>query len=353
MAACPICHRRLDLEGVSESLDRCDYCGGLLTHVDDFYEMFRDISGQFEINSFLIGVRVEPEKFELDNKIIAEKGLNIRDFKKEFECALGSRIEDRLGLKADFKFPDAVFTVDQRNMSCDLWIRPVYIVGRYIKKARGIPQSPWISPARGREGKSISEYIGEAATSKLSGRNYNFYASGREDVDALMLGSGRPFYVEVTYPRRRSFDGAQLSEAVRESSGGKVEIFDLRIASVKEVDELKKMRFNKIYEVRLTIDRKVDGYLLQRLSSYSGSLISQRTPSRVLPIRSDIIRKRKIYSVKVSDWSDNQVTLRIEAEAGTYIKEFITGDSGRTEPSISDDLKVNVKIDYLNVLQVK
>ncbi|MEM0126404.1 MAG: tRNA pseudouridine(54/55) synthase Pus10 [Thermoplasmatales archaeon] len=353
MAACAVCQKRLNLKEPVGTPDECEYCGGILSRIDDFFEIFKDFYFQFEIGSFLIGVKADKNRLQKEMKVIEDEKLDIRNFKKEFESKLGSRIEDELHLKADFTKPDVIFTVDQRNLSYDFWIRPVFVVGRYRKNARGIPQSPWISPAPGREGRSISEYIGENIKDALGGTNYNFYASGREDVDALMLGDGRPFYVEVINPRKRKVEGAEITRKISESSGGNVEVLEPRIASEEEIDVLKRARPNKVYEVSFSTDRKLNDDLIRKLSSYSGIVISQRTPTRVLPIRKDISRKRTIFSIKVLNWSDYQVRLWIEAEAGTYIKEFITGDSGRTEPSISKDLKVNVKIDYLNVLSVK
>ncbi|MEM0138330.1 MAG: tRNA pseudouridine(54/55) synthase Pus10 [Thermoplasmatales archaeon] len=353
MPACEVCQKRLNIKEPIGSSDECEYCGGILPRVEDFFEIFRDFSSKFEIGSFLIGVKADKNILEKEIKVIEAGKLKIRNFKKEFESKLGSRIEVELHLKADFIKPDVVFTVDQRNLSYDFWIRPVFVLGRYRKNVRGIPQSPWISPAPGREGRSISEYIGESIKDTLGGTNYNFYASGREDVDALMLGNGRPFYVEVINPRKRRAEGSGITKKISELSGGKVEVLEPRVASDEEIDTLKSARPNKVYEVSFSTDRKLDDDLIRKLSSYSGIAISQRTPTRVLPIRKDIARRRTIFSIKILNWSDYQVRLCIEAEAGTYIKEFITGDSGRTEPSISKDLKVNVKIDYLNVLSVK
>ncbi|MGC8644875.1 MAG: tRNA pseudouridine(54/55) synthase Pus10 [Thermoplasmata archaeon] len=352
MPVCSACIERLGIEGSAEQ-GKCEYCGGLLQHVQEFFDMFIAATEGYEFRTFLIGVKADEDALSRDLKIMQETKRDCRNFKKEFEYRLGSRIEKDMNLRADFSQPDVVFTVNQRTMSYDIWVRPVFVGGRYLKKARGIPQSPWISPAPGRVGKSISEFIGEAAAVLLEGRDYVFYASGREDVDALMLGDGRPFYVEVIQPKKRSLDSEELRKRIQEESEGRVDVLDAKILGSEEVNALKSMRPNKVYEVKFTMDGNVDRHVLEKLKSYSGICISQRTPSRVLPIRRDIVRKRRIESLNVIEHSGSSVTIIVEAEAGTYVKEFITGDSGRTEPSISGDLKVNVKIDYLNVLRVK
>lgn len=45
-----------------------------------------------------------------------------------------------------------------------------------------------------------------------------FTASGREDVDVRMLGSGRPFYVKIDNPKQRHFSTEQLLKVEKQVS---------------------------------------------------------------------------------------------------------------------------------------
>ena len=45
--------------------------------------------------------------------------------------------------------------------------------------------------------------------------------------------------------------------------------------------------------------------------------------------------------------------LNVEAESGTYIKELISGDEGRTKPSISEMINNPCKVIELDVLEIK
>lgn len=45
-----------------------------------------------------------------------------------------------------------------------------------------------------------------------------FTASGREDVDVRMLGSGRPFYVKIENPKQRQFSTEQLLQVEKQVS---------------------------------------------------------------------------------------------------------------------------------------
>jgi len=45
--------------------------------------------------------------------------------------------------------------------------------------------------------------------------------------------------------------------------------------------------------------------------------------------------------------------LTMEVQSGTYIKELISGDDGRTRPSISEMIEVPCKVTELDVMEIK
>ncbi len=356
MFLCSKCRERLSIIESSppEGEGACEICSNLLEHTEDYFEMFREETKLYEFSTFLIGLRASKPNLQTERELMEKNGVSARDYRKQFELSLGSKIESELNYTADFSRPEVTFVVNQENMDFSLWVKPVYLKGRYLKKRRGIPQSPWITPGKGKESeKSVSEYIGLPVSVAFMGKNYNFFASGREDVDALMLGNGRPFYVEVERPKKRSVELPSLANKVKGDSRGGVEIIDLSVASSEEIEELKHLKSDKKYEVGITMEGADEIDLENELKKYSHYKINQRTPNRVLGIRKDRIREREIRSIEVKERIGKTAVLLITAEAGTYIKEFITGDEGRTIPNLKDGLDINVKIDYLNVLEVK
>jgi tRNA pseudouridine synthase 10 len=63
--------------------------------------------------------------------------------------------------------------------------------------------------------------------------------------------------------------------------------------------------------------------------------IQQRTPFRVLHRRANSIRERKILHARVTKIDNHHFRLKLSTQAGTYVKEFVHGDFGRTVPSVS------------------
>ncbi len=83
-----------------------------------------------------------------------------------------------------------------------------------------------------------------------------------------------------------------------------------------------------------------------------GRTIDQRTPTRVAHRRSDRVRTRRIVSAHVVEAADGRFTIDLRTEAGTYIKEWVEGDSGRTDPNLAALVGAPLRVEYLDVLEI-
>lgn len=95
-------------------------------------------------------------------------------------------------------------------------------------------------------------------------------------------------------------------------------------------------------------------YLDEKLKSWddtkehSGTIypleIYQSTPLRVLHRRAAGIRVRHVISLTAKRIDNNWFRLHLSTSAGTYVKEFVHGDCGRTKPSVSSLLQCKTDI---------
>ena len=81
--------------------------------------------------------------------------------------------------------------------------------------------------------------------------------------------------------------------------------------------------------------------------------ISQRTPNRVSHRRADLVRKKTIHNIEGNYLKPHLFKCLIETQGGTYIKELISGDNGRTTPSFSSILGFETICKELDVLEIK
>ncbi len=88
------------------------------------------------------------------------------------------------------------------------------------------------------------------------------------------------------------------------------------------------------------------------VQSFKHTRISQQTPTRVAHRRADLGPEREIIDLDVESFDDENLTLRLRTESGTYVKEFVHGDDGRTKPTLSERLGVPCTVKALDVIEV-
>jgi len=202
---------------------------------------------------------------------------------------------------------------------------------------------------------SVEELIAKPFLDSTGGVKASFHASGREDIDARMLGKGRPFVIEVTKPKNRFLDLKKLEGVIDAYAKGKIEVSNLQFADKAVVRRLKKGESaQKEYSVVMEFEDKIaikDLHLLE--NKLANVLVKQKTPLRVLHRRADLTREKYIYEVKVKKLSPRKAEMKILCQGGLYVKELVTGDEGRTTPSVSEILQNKakpIKLDVLNVI---
>lgn len=360
------------LEKIGVSLEappnlKCHLCGGIFQKLGEFAEKATSLLSEYEYDTFLVGVSLPADVEEREDEFRAEFRVEYGEsLRNELSREVGKLIQEATGKAVDFRNPDITVLVDPLRGDIRLDVKPLFIGGRYRKLVRGIPQCRWICvrcggrgcPRCGWTGKMYAESVEELVAGPMvecaMGDGEAFHAAGREDVDALVLGPGRPFIVEIKNPRRRTLDLRVLEELVNRRAGGKVSIHNLYFADREAVRRLKSgERAEKIYEVVIEFDRNVTDEEVEELkNALTGAVIRQWTPRRVLHRRADKLRERRVYEVQVERLARNKVAMRVRCDGGLYIKELVTGDGGRTTPSVSEILGVEAKPIKLDVLDI-
>jgi len=273
------------------------------------------------------------------------------------------------------------------------WRTHYYLGGNYTKSSREVSQTPFYVPNDSkvagernrmvRKGRSsvmeeINQHLGPAVGGISTANNKRtsndttgsgsvvyglckFHASGREDLDVLMKSipspdHGRPFVCEVIdsyrLPTQSDLDhaacGINSLKADDEIWSRETGFYGRNVEGGVGVNELVYRPKASFGNLQADTEHKVKHYgcrcyssqpltpatLDQRLLRTSPLLIHQSTPVRVLHRRSNIVRKRYVLHVTPTFIDEHWFTLRLSTSAGTYVKEFVHGDLGRTVPSV-------------------
>jgi len=247
-----------------------------------------------------------------------------------------------------------------------VFVEPLFVAGRYRKLVRGMSQTVFhCRSCRGRrEGcgdcggtrrfvaEAVEDFVRPPIVESVGGLRSSFHGAGREDVDVRMLGDGRPFVVSVQWAKRRTIDADACARAVAELSCGRVTAAGLRVVARADMSRITTERADKRYRV---VARPTDGGAFPddaeaRLASLVGVEVRQRTPERVGRRRADLVRGRRILEATVESARADEITAEIRTEAGAYVKEIVSGDGGRTDPSFASALGVSCVCAELDVV---
>ena len=356
-------HFSIDLDDVD-----CVICDNLFDKLDDeLYKKIDDKINQLavEFDTFLVGCQLDKDIKLRDDEFSEKFNLNVETIKKEINRLIGLKIWEIYGREAEFERQDIVFNVDLRkNPKVKIQINPLYIEGKYNKYQRGIPQTKWpCTKCKGRgceecnfTGKqypeSVEELISVHVLKLTKGREAKFHGAGREDIDVLMLGSGRPFVLEIKEPRIRKLDFAKLEDKLNEINEGKTAYHNLHPCERSRKAEIKQSSPDtyKIYNALVKCSEAFDSDKLTELTELDE--IHQQTPLRVLRRRADKVRIKHVLDLSIEEVDDKTFNMKIKTEGGLYIKELISGDEGRSQPNVSEILGVEAVCEQLDVLEV-
>ena len=354
----------IDLDDVD-----CVVCDNIFNKLDDgLYEKIDAKINQLgvEFDTFLVGSQIPKDIQKRDEELSEKFNIGVETLKKEVNRLIGLGIWEKYGKEAEFERQDIVFNIDlTKEPKVRIQINPLYIEGKYNKLKRGIPQTKWpCTKCKGRgceecngTGKqypeSVEELISEHFLKLTKGREAKFHGAGREDIDVLMLGSGRPFVLEIKEPKIRKLDLAKLEEEINIINEGKTSYHNLHLCERGRKAEIKQSSPDtyKIYQAIVKCDEAYDEDKLEELTQLNE--INQQTPLRVLRRRADMVRVKHVLDLSYEIIDDRTFSMKIKTEGGLYIKELISGDDGRSQPNVSDILGVSAVCEQLDVLEVR
>jgi len=303
-----------------------------------------------EFKSLLIGVEKNSTYEESEREVVLTLSIDSwESIRREVKREVGKRLQLITGVEPGFKEPDVLLVLNLDTKEVRVRSSQIFLKGYYLKLGRNISQRWWYSKNGGLRYKASVEGVAEKLASVFSSDGILIHAAGREDSDARMLGSGRPLIIEVINPRKKSFELERVNEVLRDDW---VKIKILTTTSSGELEEVKKARKPKVYRVVAYVPEGLEEEDLKRVENgLSNAVVFQRTPKRILKRKKDVLRKRAVHKLIARMLSKNLMELIVVCESGLYVKEVVTGDEGRTNPSVSSLLGKESLPVFLDVLE--
>lgn len=369
----------LEKEGLSYSTQfdegKCYLCQDIFSNLEGYVDSAIEELKKYEYESILVGTNLSGEIINREDMFKAKyEILESESFKSHFNREIGKILTQKVQKPAEFNKPDitVIFSLNYETFTVDLLIRSLFIYGKYNKLVRNIPQTHWDCrkcqgsgcEACNNTGKqyptSVEELISPKFKEASKSNDSKFHGAGREDIDVRMLGNGRPFILELKNPLLRNLDLNVLKKKVNKKNKKRIKIDNLRYSSKDEVKQIKlksenvKKRYHALINSPDLEISKEDFLLLEKkvVDQITGKMIYQKTPIRVSHRRADKTREKKVYSVKGTFIKPTLFKFIIETQGGTYIKELISGDEGRTKPSFSEIFGTRLICKQLDVMHI-
>ncbi|KAI8990896.1 hypothetical protein BDF20DRAFT_841383 [Mycotypha africana] len=228
-----------------------------------------------------------------------------------------------------------------------------YVGGRYLKFSRDYSQTPWAIKGQKLAEHSVSGCIVDILKKYHRADDTKFVSAGREDANVRMLGTGRPFYVELINPRTPQLTEDEYKKIENEINSQPLHMKNVQVRQIcyipakytsiiKEGEETK----TKQYRALVWLSDPITDELIERVNNYGSTpfTIQQKTPVRVFQRRSAAVRPKVIHTSTIKRLRDDVDlkspeahfgVVKLHTQAGTYIKEYVHGDLGRTLPNLA------------------
>jgi tRNA pseudouridine synthase 10 len=363
---------------------KCYLCQNLLLPetIRQIAEKIVEETRTYEFESFLVGTGVDPVMAEREDEFRARFNLHSGEaFKANMNRLVGKQLHHWWNKPVQLQQPDLTILIQLRRGRFLIELHPnsLFLKSRYRKLVRNLPQTQWHcfqchGSKTTRDGhpcpeckgtglyypESIETLIGNAILQETVGKEALFHGAGREDYDARCLGLGRPFILEINTPHRRNLDFTALTARINASTNHRIEITPLSLANKSEVLQYKSASefIPKIYHVLvysaipITQD-EFEIYYRVLKTKIEGKMIRQRTPERVSHRRVDKTREKQVFEITGKYIDPVHFFFKIKTQGGTYIKELISGDQGRTKPSFSEIFDFPLVCVELDVIEIE
>lgn len=356
------------LKSLPNNGNECDICSGLMHKTDSIIQQIRDtLNGDYEFDTFLIGVSLPPSLFEKEDQIRARFKIRGREnIKSQLVRNLRKKFSEVTKKQIDMLHPDLTINLQfQKNTSPEINVkmRPLIMLSRYIKKNRGIPQrsggehdssnegsiqnQPYhvvsrihtqASKIRKLEGESIQSIISKEILRITKGEGLKFSWIGSEDENSLVLGSGRPFFIQIRNPKTVHLD--QRTFCFQEQG--------LFVHIEKFFERLPKQPVQFIAKTRVVIQasRQMGKEDQLKIKSLANSIVvfsNQKNKSRS--------SAKRIYSIDTVKTNDKVFELDMIADGGLSIKQFVEGRE-YISPNISSVANLQCKCLLFDILDI-
>ena len=331
----------------SNKKNRCYICKNIFDNLDYFIKLMSNDSSKYEYSSFSIGIILKPSIIERDDIIRSKFKLQgIDGIKTSITQEITKNFSKKMKKILDNRDPDIVFTLNFKDDSLEIRTKPIYLYGRYLKNERKLQQKQKSCDNCSGKGcrtclfhgiaefNSIEGIVSKFVFLKIGGTVTKFSWVGSEDKTSLVSGSGRPFFIKLFNPNKRSMKKTSFKD-------NSVEIICLK--TIPTLPPLP-VEFSSTLECRIYSKQSINKNSLKKLLTISTNpvIVYEKSGKRY---------EKQITLFDYKLLNSHEFTIFLKFDGGLPVKRFVQGDD--VSPSISSILNskcTSVEFDFLDVV---
>jgi len=324
----------------------CELCGNAFKRRVEIVNRVIAELGEIEFATFQVGVALSSDSIEKEDEMRSRLRLSSGiSLKKGLTTMFRHELANRLDKKPALRNPDITIRIGLPEESIQFESKPVTAYVEYLKLARGIPVRAMPCADCGGQGcpscegtgigkldESIEAGLTHAFLDAFEGRRIKISWSGIEEESSLLLGGGRPTYVEVVAPAKRLSGLMRLNmKPTRDMQMTRAELAPLNRGMIEAL----------VKEVVVMADFESE------LGASDVQLLEQAYKNRDLVIAGDGRgRRKRVYTLEVSP-SGRRTRMRFVLDNGVNLRRLLAmkADSGggqeMAQPSFADLLPSN------------
>ena len=316
---CKFCFARLTGKTTTKSAQKCFICTNIFQQIDDLVaRIFVSISF-YEFSNFETGIILKPSLIDRDDHIKSEfqiKGNG--SIKASINNEISKKLTHKTKLKIKHRNSDLVITINFKTDSYEIYSKPLYIYGRYIKKSRTLVQKQHnCTNCLGtgcrscnfhglKDFNSVEGQITKFFIAKFDCRQVKINWIGGEEKSSLVLGNGRPFFAKIINPKKR-----------KRILRTKIKLEEIQLLELRKITTLPKgqILFKSKVEITVKTEKPINGKILKKLEKLEMPLkINVKGGKNII---------KNIYKINFKKLSTKLLKIRMYTDGGIPFKSLI------------------------------